>query len=204
MFALTSTAFLSPTWGTLPNNNYGWGLIQINSALNSIPVGATPTPTATGTPPTPTNTATPSPTVCVSNYTISTATATIIPGVEDTGNHCDDCTSDVSFPSPSPSMAPNTTRARFRPTATCNLQGIAVEMACSAYPKLRSAPRSSCIRATCARGHAEPPRARGAASSRQLSAPLPTVHICSNGVPTCMAQTTPRTKRSSSTRTTPA
>ena len=100
MFALTSTAFFSPTWGTLPNNNYGWGLIQIDSALNSIPVGATPTPTATGTPPTPTNTATPSPTVCVSNYTISTATATIIPGVEDTGNHCDDCTSDVSFPFP--------------------------------------------------------------------------------------------------------
>jgi len=100
MFALTSTAYMSPTWGTAPNNNYGWGLIQIDSALNSIPLGATPTPTTTGTPPTPTNTATPSPTVCVSNYVISTATATIIPGVADTGNHCDDCTTDVSFPFP--------------------------------------------------------------------------------------------------------
>ena len=30
-YALTSTAFFSPTWGTLPNNNYGYGLIQIDS-----------------------------------------------------------------------------------------------------------------------------------------------------------------------------
>jgi subtilisin family serine protease len=100
MFALTSTAYMSPTWGMVPNNNYGWGLIRIDAALNSIPAGATATPTATGTPPTPTHTATPSPTVCVSNYVISTATATIIPGVQDTGNHCDDCTTDVSFPFP--------------------------------------------------------------------------------------------------------
>jgi len=37
--------------------------------------------------------------VC-SNYTTSTSTDTIVPGDTDTGNHCDDCTSGITFPFP--------------------------------------------------------------------------------------------------------
>lgn len=58
-FALTSTAFFNPTWGTRPNNDYGWGLIQLDAALAAIPAQGTATPTATGTPPTATRTSTP-------------------------------------------------------------------------------------------------------------------------------------------------
>src|SRR6476659_5601494 len=54
----------------------------------------TPTPTATFTP-TPTATATPS---CTPNYTFTTGTGTIVPGVTDTTNHCDDCTTVISLP----------------------------------------------------------------------------------------------------------
>ena len=67
-YALTSTAFFSPTWGTLPNNNYGYGLIQIDAALNSLTVGATATPTVTGTPPTATITPSATATSCVVGY----------------------------------------------------------------------------------------------------------------------------------------
>jgi hypothetical protein len=67
---------------------------------------STPTPTVTGTPPTNTptltrtNTPTVTPTVCgVSNpYSYATATGTIVPGVDDTGNHCDDCLTTISLP----------------------------------------------------------------------------------------------------------
>jgi subtilisin family serine protease len=99
-YALTSTAFFSSTWGTLPNNNYGYGLIQIDAALDSISVGATATPTATGTPPTATVTPTATATSCVVGYSAATATGTIIPAANDTGNACDDCTSDIAFPFP--------------------------------------------------------------------------------------------------------
>jgi hypothetical protein len=37
--------------------------------------------------------------VC-SNYTTSTSTDTIVPGDTDTGNHCDDCTTAITFPFP--------------------------------------------------------------------------------------------------------
>lgn len=42
MFALTNTAFFSSTWGTRPNNDYGWGLIQADGALNSVSCSAGP------------------------------------------------------------------------------------------------------------------------------------------------------------------
>ncbi|HET9495926.1 MAG TPA: S-layer homology domain-containing protein, partial [Chloroflexia bacterium] len=76
------------------------------------PVG-TATPTVTGTPPTntptlvptqtplPTQTQPPTPTACVAgNYTIAMATATIVPGTTDIGNHCDDCVTTVTLPFP--------------------------------------------------------------------------------------------------------
>src|SRR5438128_5726878 len=34
------------------------------------------------------------------NYTTSTSTDTIVPGDTDTGNHCDDCTTPITFPFP--------------------------------------------------------------------------------------------------------
>jgi hypothetical protein len=70
----------------------------------------TPTPTVTGTlspTPTRTNTATatntPTATACVpgqTDYVFAAATATIIAGVTDVGNHCDDCVTTVSLPFP--------------------------------------------------------------------------------------------------------
>jgi N-acetylneuraminic acid mutarotase len=68
---------------------------------------STPTPTVTGTPPTNTptltrtNTPIATPTTCVAGaYTIAMATATIVPGTTDIGNHCDDCVTDVTLPFP--------------------------------------------------------------------------------------------------------
>ncbi len=52
----------------------------------------TPTETTTGTPATPTPSAT--------DYVVVPATGTIVPGTDDTGNHCDDCTNTISFPFP--------------------------------------------------------------------------------------------------------
>ncbi len=69
----------------------------------------TPSPTVTGTPPTatptrtPTDTPTVTPTACGTNanYMISTATSVpIVPGTVDTGNHCDDCTTNITLPFP--------------------------------------------------------------------------------------------------------
>ncbi|MGI8588086.1 MAG: S-layer homology domain-containing protein [Chloroflexia bacterium] len=63
----------------------------------------TPTPTATGTPPTSTPTATasstpiPVPSVCA-NYTVITTTGTLVPGILDITNHCDDCTTYITTP----------------------------------------------------------------------------------------------------------
>jgi hypothetical protein len=56
----------------------------------------TPTPTVTGTPPTVTAT----PTVLSCEYSFATATATIVPGTDDIGNHCDDCVTNVTLPFP--------------------------------------------------------------------------------------------------------
>jgi len=75
------------------------------------PCSQTPTPTPTGTPsPTPTATATatgqPSATPTATatcppvTYTTTTGTGTITPGGTDIGNHCDDCTTDITLPFP--------------------------------------------------------------------------------------------------------
>ena len=73
---------------------------------------ASPTPTATASPtpstgpdvpnPTATATATPTPTpmqTCC-QYVTSSGTGTIVPGIIDTGNHCDNCLSQIAFPFP--------------------------------------------------------------------------------------------------------
>ena len=76
-----------------------------NQMYDATTPPGTPTPTVTGTPPTstptrsPTQTHTPSPTPCNGGaYSYATGTATIVAGVDDTGNHCDDCTTQITLP----------------------------------------------------------------------------------------------------------
>jgi len=89
--------------GANPENFSGpFGRVIVNAGrwLLAPPCG-TPTPTPTASPsatftPTPTPTALP-----CNNYTTSTTTGnTIVPGTTDTGNHCDDCTTNINFPFP--------------------------------------------------------------------------------------------------------
>jgi len=58
----------------------------------------TPTSTPTTAPPTFSPTVTPTPQCQGVTYTISTATATMIPATNDIGNHCDDCTTAINLP----------------------------------------------------------------------------------------------------------
>ena len=65
---------------------------QVYRINGTIGGGGTPTPTATASP-TPTATAS-----CTPSYTFTSGTGTIVPGVTDTTNHCDDCTTAISLP----------------------------------------------------------------------------------------------------------
>ena len=69
--------------------------VTING-LGSCTAGS-PTPTVTGTPPTVTSTPSSTPGSSCS-YSFSTATATIVPGTVDSGNHCDDCVTGIALP----------------------------------------------------------------------------------------------------------
>jgi S-layer homology domain len=66
--------------------------------ITGLAACGTPVPTVTGTPPTATSTPTGTPTPC--GYDFTTATATIVPGTQDTGNHCDDCVTNITLPFP--------------------------------------------------------------------------------------------------------
>jgi hypothetical protein len=57
---------------------------QVYRINGTIGGGGTPTPTPAG----------------CTDYTVTTSTDTIVPGTLDTGNHCDDCTTPISFPFP--------------------------------------------------------------------------------------------------------
>jgi hypothetical protein len=54
----------------------------------SCPSGGSPTPTPSGSP------------SCTPGYTTATSTGTITAGGTDIGNHCDDCTTDITLPFP--------------------------------------------------------------------------------------------------------
>jgi subtilisin family serine protease len=107
-FILTSTAAMTPGWGTRPNSTYGWGIVQLDAAVQmAIGMGGTATPTVTGTPPTATNTPTQTNSPTVTNtpggaYTVcATATASPIPtGTTDIGNDGDDVVTTVTLPFP--------------------------------------------------------------------------------------------------------
>src|SRR5205814_5680078 len=69
--------------------------------IAETPCQGTPNATATSTPTaTATNTPLPAPTCgSGSNYVISQSTGVaIVPGTTDTGNHCDDCTTNIALP----------------------------------------------------------------------------------------------------------
>src|SRR6188472_3540364 len=95
---------------TLPNRSWVAQTSNINDLSGSITIesaglvgnwliradGNTGGPTPTGTPsPTPTATINP-----CATYNTTTGTGTITPGTTDTGNHCDDCATAITFPFP--------------------------------------------------------------------------------------------------------
>jgi hypothetical protein len=67
--------------------------IFIISGVVNSPTPATPRPTGTPSP-------TPTPTTCLSaaNYGLSSTSGSIVPGTQDIGNHCNDCTTAISLP----------------------------------------------------------------------------------------------------------
>ena len=71
---------------------------QVYRINGTIGGGGSPTPTATATA-SATATATGSPS-CTPGYTTATSTGTITAGGTDIGNHCDDCTTDITLPFP--------------------------------------------------------------------------------------------------------
>ena len=79
-FILTSTAFMDPSWGARPNSTYGYGLIQIDAAVQAaLQMGGGPTATPTNTPTTgptftPTHTRTATPTNTPTNTRTNTPT----------------------------------------------------------------------------------------------------------------------------------
>jgi hypothetical protein len=81
-------------------NTPNLGCAQYTISINPCQ-GAQPTSTRTPTsPPPPTNTPTITPTAGACTYLAATATATFIAGGTDVGNHCDDCTTDITLPFP--------------------------------------------------------------------------------------------------------
>ncbi|HUS16975.1 MAG TPA: S-layer homology domain-containing protein [Chloroflexia bacterium] len=91
---------LLATWTDTSAGEDQWGRVGTFSM-------GSPTPTVTGTPPTATRTRTPAPsptavpTACGGgNYAVSTATTTLVPATDDTGNHCEDCTTTLPLPFP--------------------------------------------------------------------------------------------------------
>jgi hypothetical protein len=90
---------------------------QVYRLLGTLTTTTT-TPTPTGTPPTPT------PTACVGNYTYSVSSgATIVPGVDDTLNHCVDCTTVYNLPFEYTFYGVPYTRARIGSNGTFQFTG---------------------------------------------------------------------------------
>src|SRR5215471_17404728 len=85
--------------GRVPINGASQQDVFTDRELGGPSPTASPSPTSTATAsPTPTATATATP--CQTGYTTATSTGTITPGGTDIGNHCDDCTTQVTLPFP--------------------------------------------------------------------------------------------------------
>ena len=96
----TPTATLSPTptaTGTATPTNTPTATA---TASPSPTATATPTPSDPGGTPTSTPTPTPTPMQSCCQYVTSSGTGTIVPGIIDTGNHCDNCLTQIAFPFP--------------------------------------------------------------------------------------------------------
>ena len=91
--------------GSVPALFFSFVIVALSSAIN--PKFPTSKKTAFGvnehgSPPSGVATRTPTPMgVCMPNdYTITTGSGTIVPGITDTGNHCDDCITPIALPFP--------------------------------------------------------------------------------------------------------
>src|SRR5205807_3385435 len=73
--------------------------------------------------PTPTPTPTASPIPC-DNYVTTTGTGSIVPGTTDTGNHCDDCATTITFPFPIALYGYTFTTANVTASGALDLTGI--------------------------------------------------------------------------------
>ncbi len=96
----TATATASPTptaTGTATPTNTP---TATPTASPSPTATATPTPSDPGGTPTSTPTATPTPMQTCCQYVTSSGTGTIVSGIIDTGNHCDNCLTQITFPFP--------------------------------------------------------------------------------------------------------
>ena len=96
----TATATASPTptaTGTATPTNTPTATA---TASPSPTPTATPTPSEPGGSPTPSPTATPTPMQTCCQYVTSTGNGSIIPGIIDIGNHCDNCLTQITFPFP--------------------------------------------------------------------------------------------------------
>ncbi len=78
--------------GRFPNN------VNAYSVTNPAPRCDLGTATPATMTPSPIPSGTSTPATCSTNYTYATATATIVPGTIDTGNHCDDCLTQITLP----------------------------------------------------------------------------------------------------------
>ena len=87
-----------PTWGVRTTCVGDAGAPDQVYRINGT-IGGSGTPAPTCAPPTPTPTPTGTPIPC-GTYTTTAGTDTIVPGVTDTGNHCDDCSTAITFPFP--------------------------------------------------------------------------------------------------------
>jgi hypothetical protein len=83
-FTITTLSYASSNAGTSQPHLY---FDNVDPSAGNPTNTPTRTPTANGTPGT-----------CGNPYLYSTATATIVPGTTDTGNHCDDCTTAITLP----------------------------------------------------------------------------------------------------------
>ena len=91
------------------------GLVD-GSQLNFILGAGCPSPT-----PTPTPTASPVP---CSDYATSTTTGIITPGIDDTGNHCNDCATAITFPFPVTVYGHSFTSANVSSNGALDLSGV--------------------------------------------------------------------------------
>jgi hypothetical protein len=96
----TATATASPTpTSTATATATGTATATATASPTPTPT-ATPTPSDPGGTPTSTPTATPTPMQTCCQYVTSSGTGPIVPGTIDTGNHCDNCLTQIAFPFP--------------------------------------------------------------------------------------------------------